>query len=440
MPEPSEDGDTLYVLDGMQRLITLYATFNGGGGRDSRFDLEFDLEDRRFYHIGKRRGGEAPTRLQLTRVFVPKLFLEDQAKLAKLGKADEWLTQAVYLHSRFQEYQMPVVTIDKASVADAVKIFMNINRGGSDLSTIDFMRALTWHSEFDLNQAVEDIKSRLPTSFRPKDETISKIFALSLGVDPIPDTILNLQKIAVKDLSAAIPTASEAICKVAEFLKKSIGIASADFVPYEGQMLVMTSVFGHAELEEAQQATLMQWFLASSFSEALQGRPDHFVIKLVRESVRAIENGAIDLKRDLVLETGDLARKQIRKGAAVSSGFFSMLALSGARSIFSSDQIEAKDYLEAFDPAKLAPIVAGPGAPQQSAKRLVNLILLSATENYEGKTNAEIVAALFAAPPAVLESQLLDQESVNLLMAKSYTAFFERRAAYIKERVEARLA
>ena len=78
MPEQPCAAETQYVLDGMQRLLTLYASFNGGG-TDGCFDLYFDLEQRRFYHVPRRGGARLKeTDLLLKRVFSPRQFIEDQ--------------------------------------------------------------------------------------------------------------------------------------------------------------------------------------------------------------------------------------------------------------------------------------------------------------------------------------------------------------------------
>lgn len=436
MPKTTNEGDASYVLDGMQRLITLFAAFNGGGGRDDRFELEFDLEDRKFYHSRRRPEQISPTRLKLSRVFTPRSFIEDQAKLAKLENPDEWLTRAIYLHSRFQEYQLPVISIDKATLDEAVKIFMNINRGGSDLSTVDFMRALTWHGNFDLNEAVQRIKDDLPESFQPNDETIAKVIALSLGIDPIPDTILKLQDMSVSQLARGEKDAAESMAATAAFLKRSVGVASTDFLPYEGQMLVLSSALRLASKDSALDKELTQWFLASSFSEALQGRPDHFIIRLVKDAIASLRTGQLNLGHDLRLEPGDLARKQLRKGTAVSSGFFALLSLSQARSIFTGTTIAREDYLESFDSAKLTPIVSGQKAPANSQKRLVNLLLLSASEAYRSRSNSEVRERLFQVSEDVLESQLLDRAALDFLTTKRYDEFFEHRAKLIVDRLK----
>ena len=146
-----------------------------------------------------------------------------------------------------------------------------------DPSTVDFMRALTWHNEFDLNSAVVQIRNDLPDAFQPDDETIAKTIALLLDIDPIPDSILKLQDEPVARLRVGVEQTTRALLAVARFLKETFGIASADFVPYEGQMLVLAGVFSHENIDEQTRLMLKKWFVSSSLTEALQrqARPLH---------------------------------------------------------------------------------------------------------------------------------------------------------------------
>jgi len=411
----------------MQRLITLFATFNRGGGPDNRFDVVFDLEEARFYHY-RQRDQPKVTRLKLSRVFSPRDFINDQAELAKLPDADKLLNDAVDLHSRFQEYALPVVTIVRATTDEAVKIFMNINRGGSDLSSIDFMRALTWHNNFDLNHAVEKIKSDLPSTFQPDDETVAKIVALCVNVDPIPDSILKLQEVAVATLERGIVDATKALTAVAQFLRHYLGVASADFVPYEGQMLVLASVFKSTIPDRPISRELAKWFIASSFSEAFQGRPDHFIIRLVRETVAAIDSGVVNLDQTLDLDAISLSRKRLTKGTAISSAFLILFSLNKARSIFSDEIIAASEYLESFDSSKFGSAVS---PSTNSRRRLMDVVLLSSSEAYLGISPERILEALWDASDDLLSSQLLDRECVELLTANNFEGFVAVRASLV---------
>ena len=431
MPDRPLGTEAQYVLDGMQRLITLYAAFNGGGGRDGRFDLAFDLESRRFVHISRQAGADlAKTQILLKRVFLPRAFIEDQSIIAGLSRADDLLSEAIALHTKFQEYALPVITIVRASADEAVKMFMNINRGGSDLSTVDFMRALTWHNDFDLNEAVLEIREELPEAFYPSDETIAKTIALLLDIDPIPDSILKLQEETVERLEFGIALTKKALGSTAAFLKSTFGIASSEFVPYEGQMLVLAGVFSQDGIDGRTEMVLKKWFLSSSMTEALQGRPDHAIVKLVRDSIRSVRGNKLLMDLSSDIDPAEFSRKQLRKGTAISSGLAALFSLKKVRSVFSGEPIAPADYLESFDASKFLHIVPRHGT---SRRLLANLIIISAEEAYKGfGANDARDAIMDCEDEELLSSQLLDKHCVALLRSNAYDEFFGYRSLLIK--------
>jgi hypothetical protein len=439
LPTPMADGLAMYVLDGMQRLITLYAAFNGGGGPDNRFELVFGLEEQTFFHDVRGRRGNDHLYLKLSRVFSPRLFVQDQAELAKLDATDTLLNRAVDLHTRFQEYLVPIVTIEQASVDEAVKIFTNINRQGLSLSTVDFMRALTWHNNFDLNAAVKQIRDALPDSFAPGDETLAKCIALMLGIDPLPDAILKLQDVTVEKLENGVANAILALQGVTRFLKDRMGIASAEFVPYEGQLLVLVALHSRGQLTNEIEVHLVKWFIATSFSEMFQGRPDHAIVQMVKTAVESLRTGEIDLRIEMDVDADVLERKQLRKGTAVSAGLFTLFSLNNAKSVITGNVIDRSDYLEVFDRAKLTPIIREVGDDKSARNvrsRLINLILVSANESYNGVSTKTMLEQLVASSEAVLASQILDKTAIKLLKTRRYDEFLTHRTKLIREGVQ----
>jgi len=442
LPMPRAGASAMYVLDGMQRLISLYAAFNGGGGPDNRFEIVFGLTEQTFFHDVKGRRANDPMYLKLSRVFSPRQFVQDQSNLAKLDDPDKWLNRAVDLHSRFQEYLVPIVTIEGASVDEAVKIFTNINREGLSLSTVDFMRALTWHNNFDLNAAVSRIRNALPESFAPGDETLAKSIALMLDIDPLPDSILKLQDVDVKALDEAVAKATAALQGVTRFLKERIGIASADFVPYEGQLLVLVALYTYGPLADDVETHLVKWFVATSLSEMFQGRPDHAIVQMVKLAVESLRAGKLELGIELDLNSEVLAKKQLRKGTAVSAGLFALFSLRNARSLRTGKIIDRRDYLEAFDAAKFAPILkdAVGNDSWPIRRQLVNLVLVSAEESYGGVRTDTIVNQLNKCDDVVLESQSLDRHAVELVRAERYEDFLRYRTELIRTNIDTVLA
>ena len=104
---------------------------------------------------------------------------------------------------------------------------------------------LSLHQEtFDLNDALEGITSIAEDQgFKIPDETIIKVFAMSVGKEPTPPAMLDMRNIASEQLLNKLTETKQYLGKALEFLKDQCNIYSYDFVPYEGQLLVLVKRF-----------------------------------------------------------------------------------------------------------------------------------------------------------------------------------------------------
>ena len=182
-PNVDERYPTSYVLDGMQRLSTLYGVFHFGSATfDPRFDVYYELATGLFAH---HEDAEQPpiTAVPLSALFTPRQLLEHQARLSSLPAGDTLIEKLLQLQAAFQEYMIPVVTIRSADVHRIVGIFEKINSTGTKLDPVDFMRAITWAEDFDLNHYLEMAVSDLSElGMELGAETIIKCVGLTLGI------------------------------------------------------------------------------------------------------------------------------------------------------------------------------------------------------------------------------------------------------------------
>jgi uncharacterized protein with ParB-like and HNH nuclease domain len=142
-PNVPEQFPTNYVLDGMQRLATLYGVFHfGSSTKDERFEVFYDLESSRFTRHDMDEIGECS--IPLSALFVPRRLLEHQARIADMKRGDILMERLLSLQASFQDYMIPVVTIRETDVSRIVGIFERVNSTGTRLDPVDFMRAITW--------------------------------------------------------------------------------------------------------------------------------------------------------------------------------------------------------------------------------------------------------------------------------------------------------
>lgn len=81
-PEVTETFPTNYILDGMQRLSSLYGAFHYQQSMNPAFDVYYDLRKHEFIHQYDLDSVSQTTSVPLAAVVSPRKLLEHQAKLA----------------------------------------------------------------------------------------------------------------------------------------------------------------------------------------------------------------------------------------------------------------------------------------------------------------------------------------------------------------------
>jgi Protein of unknown function DUF262 len=347
-----------YVLDGLQRLSTLYGVFHFGTTTTNRnFDVAYDLDILEFRHRDELESGLVSL-VRLSSLFSPRALLDVQSKLLKSPHADRYIERLLWLQGRFQDYMLPIVTISEKDVEDVVKIFERVNSTGLRLSRVDFMRAITWSSAFDLGHAIEEIQSRLEeTEFELQDDSIVKCLALKLGLEPEAESLLKLREFSPHRLSGAVDETWEDLRRTIGFFHDEMNLYSSSFIPYEGQILAVFNHFNKlGTLPRRTMEMLKAWVLASSFVEILQGRPDHYVARMIRKAGDAAFFDDIPHWVERA-EKEPIGHRRLIRGKALSAAFVMLLVCGRARSITSGEVIEVQEYTRDFDSSLFMPVI-----------------------------------------------------------------------------------
>jgi hypothetical protein len=401
----------------------------------------FDLRTKKFSHYKIDRNPEAY--IYLSSLFSPKKLLDKQRELAELQDGDELIDRSIELHSIFQEYQIPTVTITGREVTEVVEIFERINSTGLELNAVDFMRALTWSTEFDLNKALASLNEELlPLGFRFKPETLAKTLAIVLGRAPTSDDMLSLRDVDASDLHQAVETCKDSLKRTIDFLKDRFLILSSDYVPYEGQTLVLAKLFKiNPNPNNAILSIAEQWFWSISFSEGLRGKPANVVTNAINEAEK-LANGNMDvLKFRLTLSPDDLYDRRLIRKKALSAAVTSMFAVAGARSLITGEMIDLREYMVGFWTGNFEGLISLDqirerlGSHFATAKLFSNVILVSGNDraHWVNTSPRQIIDNLFQnfgkdEGMEILESQFIDAESVYDLLQDDINSFLIRRA------------
>lgn len=295
---PTPKGDaTSYVLDGQQRITSLYAVRKGlvitrEGMTVDYKDLSIALD------IDPDQGDEVvsvepPTDRRFISVY--DLLNQNLPYLMAHFSADEIQRIDVY-RSRLQGYDFSVISIDNYPIDIACEIFTRINTGGQELTLFEIMVAKTYDQAtgFDLAEkfrvAVEgDGKNGGKDLQSVGFETIPPIIVLqSLAAHLRKQaTRADILKLPKKDFIGAWETVISGLFSAVDWVRGVLRLPVSSLIPYPAQLVPLTYFFirkNGANPSLVQNKLLTQYFfwsgLGKRFTSAVESKLAQDILKM----------------------------------------------------------------------------------------------------------------------------------------------------------------
>jgi hypothetical protein len=436
-PTTSSGSSSQYVLDGMQRLASLYGAFHFDGTQDPIFNVVYNLKEERFSLKADAPSGEP--HVPMSSLFSPKEFLRLTSTLNETEGGDKWIDKALELQRVFQEYLIPTVTISNRDPQQVVEVFQRINSTGVGLSAVDFIRALLWKDDFDLNVELEKLQRQLEddTSVALEAETLAKSLAVALGKDPTAQSMFTLGTLPSEELRQGLNQAESALREALNYLAQNFFIRSEELIPYEGQLFVAMKLFSSSGGRKAAATNYFwKWFLASTLDESLRGKPDHITARIVRE-FELLSELEIEPTISLALTPEVLAGRRLIRGKSLTIGLLILFALRGARDIVSGKVVSPAEFLSGFGSDSVGSIlhsliVSDVLNRSMTSSRVASNVVVGANDV---KTRGAIEALLNRAfvhgdedARAIAESQFLTQTAAAAYLREDYRTFLLERS------------
>jgi hypothetical protein len=243
---PPKDGDVVqYVLDGQQRLTSLFAAIRGlkiersSGAPDDFSSIYLNLAAAENEQIAIH---ELENANPATCIRLGELLHGDFQKLATFPK--DFQERIKDYKTRIEGYQFPIIEVQDVAIDIATEIFTRINVGGKPLSVFEIMVAKTYDEVkgFDLSQEFDNLIERLE---QINYETISdalvlQLIALLLKRDCRRRVILTLGR---EEFISTWPMAVAAIETAAEYLRNSYRIPVSRLLPYNALLVPFAYYF-----------------------------------------------------------------------------------------------------------------------------------------------------------------------------------------------------
>ena len=254
---------THFILDGQQRLTSLYVTHQGLtiDGYDYS-NICFDLDTERF---------NTDPRDNERNLSVHQILNDDQYLQIYNSLLDERKKKFMKVKDRLKNYPFPVIIIEDKNIEEACKIFERINQGGKRLSIFDLVVAVTWDKDFELKKKIDEFNKEIQDNFGKIDYEIFSE-ALSLIIKGQCTKAFQL-KLTPDDVKGKWEDVRKAIGKSLQFLRSNLQVRNYSYLPYRDVLALIAYYFYECynQKVEVDKKFLEEWFWKVAFSNRYSG-------------------------------------------------------------------------------------------------------------------------------------------------------------------------
>jgi hypothetical protein len=276
LPQPAEDYPVDYVLDGQQRITSIFGVFQTqltGTSTEAWQEIYFDYsvdknaQESQFFAL-------LPNEVDPKKHFPLKTLFDTTAYRKATSGLEEAIAKKIDdMQTVFKEARIPVQlfkTEDKATVAI---IFERVNRQGVPLDTLQLLSAWTWSDDFQLQNQFSDLSEQLePFGFGSMAEDSNLILrccSAILGGDASPTSLMSLSGATVRDRFTEV---LNGIRGAVDFVRTNFSVHSLENLPFANLLVPLSAFFAVPDNKEIkytdeQRKTICRWFWRACFGK-----------------------------------------------------------------------------------------------------------------------------------------------------------------------------
>lgn len=268
--EPQSGLPVDYVLDGQQRITSLYAAVRGAAIEGERIRFYFNLNGLKFqYSRTEDNSSESEATPQIP---LEKLFIASRADYMRyIAKFPDHLQDVLHiLYDRFQMYKFSVIYVreedestsmdQNESIKKIVDIFSRINETGKKLSVVAKMVARCWGFGFDIRQKLDDFYTSFPELEEIREDTLLQAASVILNHRRCRTSDI-LKSTDIAELAENWDQIIKAFTLGLEFVKNKIKIKNLRYLPFDS-VLVPLAYFHYRQHNpsRSQLDQIEKWF------------------------------------------------------------------------------------------------------------------------------------------------------------------------------------
>lgn len=351
IPEPKEGTEVSYILDGQQRLASLYVTIQGLRLDSQDYGrISIDLETATLYDRSQDEDFEEDIFVYRSSdnaryVAVSDLVGPETLMIFK-GIPEKWQSAFNKVYNLLQTYPFSVVWIQEQGLSDAIEIFQRINQAGKRLSRYDLICANVWSEDFNFRSLVESFNQELKRKgFGQLKETVfTQTFSLILKDRCTTAAELSLQ---TDEIVESWDDVMRAIQVAIDFASNSLGVKRAEYFPYRGIVPVLAYYFYHAPstaISAYERQALWNWFWRVTLSERYSSTSPSRMAEDALQLRQLLDGEKVDFTYPVKVSPDDIARNRMtRTTSALRNAVVCLLALRQPRNLKDGSPIDLAD-------------------------------------------------------------------------------------------------
>ena len=371
LPKPDKYEKMSLIIDGQQRLTSLYVTVKGLTlyGRDYS-KICFDLDKKEF--IDRK-----PDRQRF--ISLSNLFSDEHFELYNglTPERKESFNQCV---RKFYNYPFSAVDVRDKELDEVCDIFERINQGGRRLNLFDLISASTWSTNFDLRKAIDEENDILEKRGfgRIDNEVFTQTLALISKNSCTRSSQLQLRK---EDITEHWKNTVEVTRQAVDYLRNNLGTVHYLFIPYRGMISLVAYLFYKNKarsLDNKQSELLASWFWQVAFAERYSASTLTLMTEDGKLFDKIAEKKDVKIHFPFSLDIDSLMKIRMYRKSAIKNGVLCLLATKHPRHLKNNSLLSlGDDYYSDFNSSEKHHIF-----PKSVIQKKFSLVMIHSLPNF----------------------------------------------------------
>lgn len=354
LPESKRDYPVNYVLDGQQRITSLFSVFQTElTPTDSAWvDVYFDMDaannpqDTSFVSLDA-------SEVDPDRHFPINTFFDTVGyRQATKGLDDERAALVDNAQTKFKEYRLQNQTFETQDRNEVAIVFERINRAGTELDLFELLAAWSWSDNFDLIEKFRELQDKISDHgyeelTDERDLQLRTCAAVITG-ETSPNKILDLQG---DDIRSRFVEIESGILGAIDFLKRELGVLHFKMLPFPGILVPLSTFFATSAADgvnytDKQKEKIIRWFWRSVFTRRFSADVSERQANDIREMLALLEDEDHEFRFPSFEIKFDFRKARFSAGNANSKATVLMLANRKPHSFLSGATIDTSKVLK----------------------------------------------------------------------------------------------